>query len=218
MSTPSRRGRPRSEDLSRRLIDSAASLFARQGVDRTSTRQVAAAAGTTERTLFQRFGSKDGLLSAVVDRALLAHSVPDSLASLGEDIRSFDGDLEAWHRRLLQSRALAWREAGDLLRVLGAEMLRHPGLFERFVAEWRAEAWDPLVTLFSSLQGAGRLRGDIAVTELVRHFLSVNLSFLMEQALAADDRGALAEDAEDEARIAVIASLFAAAATGGRLP
>ncbi len=50
-----------------RLIQAALELFASQGVTATTTRQIADLAGVNEVTLFRHFGSKHGLLLAVIE-------------------------------------------------------------------------------------------------------------------------------------------------------
>ncbi len=200
---PSPRGRPPSEDLHRRLLDAATTLFARSGPERTSTRDVAALAGTTERTLFKHFGSKDGLIDAVLAEAVLAHSVPDSLASLGRRIEACREDFEAWHRDLLRSRLADWREGAELTRLLVIELLRHPRHLERFAEQWLPAAWTPLVSLFSELQRDGKLREDVEAPVLARQFMGINLSFVVTRLMLAPDF-----DWNDEAEIAAIARVF----------
>ncbi len=48
------------------LVDIALDLFAKQGFEATSTQQVARAAGVTQGLVFHYFGSKEGLLAAVL--------------------------------------------------------------------------------------------------------------------------------------------------------
>lgn len=62
MSLPQNPTRPR-------LIHTALELFASQGVTATTTKQIAEAAGVNEVTLFRHFGSKHGLLLAVIEEA-----------------------------------------------------------------------------------------------------------------------------------------------------
>jgi len=55
-------------DNKERLLDEALSLFARQGVDAVGIQQIVDTAGVTKPTLYHHFGSKEGLVKAVVDR------------------------------------------------------------------------------------------------------------------------------------------------------
>jgi len=202
LKTP-RRGRPPSADLHRRLVDAAAVLFARHGADKASTREVAAAAGTTERTLFKHFGSKQGLVDAVLAEAVLAHAVPESLTSLGRQIDAFNGDFEAWHRNLLHARLRDWKKAPERTRLLVLELLRHPRHLESFAEQWLPSAWRPLVAMFSELQRRDRLRRDLDAPVLVRQFLALNLSYLLSRLVLAPGPGW-----DDDAEIAAIASVF----------
>lgn len=51
-----------------RLLDEALSLFARRGVDAVGVQEVVDAAGVTKPSLYHHFGSKEGLITALVDR------------------------------------------------------------------------------------------------------------------------------------------------------
>ncbi len=55
-----------------RIILSAKHLFARNGYENTSTVAIAREAGTSESQLMKHFGSKQGLLSAILDRGWAA--------------------------------------------------------------------------------------------------------------------------------------------------
>ncbi|WOD41554.1 TetR/AcrR family transcriptional regulator [Nodosilinea sp. E11] len=69
-----------------RLVDAAFQLFSSQGVGATTTRQVADLAEVNEVTLFRQFGSKHGLLAAVMTEAegLVGSSDRLDLATLGQ--------------------------------------------------------------------------------------------------------------------------------------
>lgn len=187
------------------MLWAAVQLFASRGVAGTSTRDIAAAAHTTERTLFKHFGSKEGLVRAVVEEAVLAHAAPTSLRALTDAIAGFKGDLEAWHRALLRARLQALAAAPELTRLLLGELLRDPQVRAEFGAQWSSAAWEPLVGLFRRLQAEGQVRRDVAADALARHFLSVNLGFLLSRVLLAPDFAW--DDAEE---IAAIARVFAA--------
>lgn len=51
-----------------RLIESARTLFCRYGINSVGVDTIIAAAGTAKTTLYKLFGSKDGLVEAVLDR------------------------------------------------------------------------------------------------------------------------------------------------------
>jgi len=61
-----------------RILDAAADLFAVKGFAGATTRELAAAAGVNEVTLFRHFGSKKNLLAAVIDQ----HSALPDLAAV----------------------------------------------------------------------------------------------------------------------------------------
>jgi AcrR family transcriptional regulator len=63
--------RPRTHDAAteQRLLAAAQSLLDAEGLDGFSVRKVAAAAGTTQRAIYSRFGGKGGLLQTLYDGA-----------------------------------------------------------------------------------------------------------------------------------------------------
>ena len=69
---PPPRQRRSSDEVRRCILDAAASLFAELGFDGTTTRQIASAAGVAEPLVFRHFGSKAGLLEAVIVEPLSA--------------------------------------------------------------------------------------------------------------------------------------------------
>ncbi|AQA18660.1 hypothetical protein BST95_10850 [Halioglobus japonicus] len=66
-----------------RIMDVAESLFAEQGYEGTSLRQIAAGAGIQEPGLYNHFGSKQGLYEAVLFRGLnpMAEAMTDQLGA-----------------------------------------------------------------------------------------------------------------------------------------
>lgn len=201
------RGRPRNEALHGHILWTAAQLFGRQGVAQTTTRAIAAEAGTTERTLFKHFASKEGLVQAVMEEAVLAHLAPLSLAGLRAAISRCGDDLQTWHRALLAERLRALSDAPELVRLLLVEVLRSEAARERFATPWREAVWEPLVALFEQLQSDGRLRTDIEAAALVRQFLSLNLGLLVSRVVLAP--GLAWQDARE---IGAVAQLFSAGA------
>ena len=61
--------RARGEATSARILEAASELFAAQGYAATPISQIAQAAGVQSASLYHAFGSKEGVLAAVVERA-----------------------------------------------------------------------------------------------------------------------------------------------------
>lgn len=89
-----RGGRPRHDVAARlgtHILDVASEQFARYGIAGVSMDMIAAAANVSKRTLYARFGSKNGLLRAVIEREAarnfepIAAAIPPD-ASMGQKI------------------------------------------------------------------------------------------------------------------------------------
>jgi AcrR family transcriptional regulator len=189
------------------VLWAAARLFASQGVAATTTRQIAAEAGTTERTLFKHYGSKDGLVQAVITHAVLAQMAPASLGNLRGNIEQAwapGADLQGWHRALLQARSEAMAAAPELARLLLLEIVRDEDLRAQFGRQWLASAWEPLVGVLGGLQKAGKLRKDLDAQAMARAFLSLNLGYLIARHLLCPDL-----DWDDEDAQRSVAAIFA---------
>lgn len=123
-----------------RLLAAAADLFAEQGIDAVSVDAVAEAAGRTSGAVYAHFGSKQGLLLALLDSwkdsvltVLLAEvAVSDSpagqLAAVWSNV-SDTSDQETARWRALEHelwlRSARDPEVADVLRVRNAEALRY---------------------------------------------------------------------------------------------
>lgn len=79
-----------------RLIESALHLFAQQGVTETTTRQIADLAEVNEVTLFRQFGSKHGLLLAVLEEAEVFTAMGEALRTQALQIQGFAPALQAY--------------------------------------------------------------------------------------------------------------------------
>ncbi|HUZ29794.1 MAG TPA: TetR/AcrR family transcriptional regulator [Solirubrobacteraceae bacterium] len=120
-SSASRLQSPAYRVASERILDAATAVFAAEGFDRANMDAIAARAGVTKPTLYARFGSKEGLFQAAVEREYELRKA-----------RLFDayggGEAEPFRQRLHR-----WSGAYfDLVRdrpdafVLIAEGERHP--------------------------------------------------------------------------------------------
>jgi AcrR family transcriptional regulator len=182
------------------ILWAAARLFATKGVAQTST-------------LFKHFGSKDGLVKAVIDEAVLPHLAPTSLDALRKVIEKHGDDFAAWHMALLEARSDSLAQAPELTRLLLVEMLRDSALLQRFVDQWLPAVWQPLLALFERLQHEGKLAKSSRPDSQVRMFLSLNVGYLLGRHILAPD--AAWDDAKERQAIAGL-FMHGAAATRAR--
>jgi AcrR family transcriptional regulator len=139
-------------ETEQRLIAAGLTLFREAGLGAVTTRAVAARAGVNEVTLFRHFGSKDGLIQAMVDHVLQRFDL-SRLAAV-EDTVSLADDLARW--------GLAY-----LTEVLPIAQVLLLGLLEAVsqptVASWYLQFPErvpqALAAHLRRLQEVGRVRG-----------------------------------------------------------
>ena len=111
---PTRR-RPPARQL---LLSAAARVFARDGLEGATTREISRVAGVNEVTLFRHFGTKEHLIEAVVGstfgkRALGAAQLHPARRSLHADLAAFARDYE---EQLLENLPLIRTIVGEIHR------------------------------------------------------------------------------------------------------
>lgn len=137
-----------------RLIDAATRLFAERGYRGASVQAIGEAAGISRGSIFWHFGSKEGLLWAVVQRAFSRWEAEALVPDVGDA-----GGVEAMRRAVRSHREFLLRDAATLrlLYVLMFEALGpRPELTGRF-----AELHVHLRELGAGWLAEGRRRGDV---------------------------------------------------------
>jgi AcrR family transcriptional regulator len=102
-------------NASERLLDAAARVFARKGLKGATTREIAIEAGLSEMTLFRRFGTKEKLLRAVVERFFARRIEPPPVREAPHDLAA-----ALLHYAKLQHRLMD--ESLPIIRVLLGEL------------------------------------------------------------------------------------------------
>ena len=160
------------------LLAAALDHFAQRGIGDASLRQIAAGIGTSHRMLIYHFGSRDGLLSAVVDvlekqeRAILAEMTSNHELPLRE---------QAW--RFWQHVADVVDFYGPLYFELASHAMRGPSIEEPLRAP-NVEMW---VDALTELWEAGGL-GTAEARVLSRLNLAVSRGLLHDLLLTGDRR------------------------------
>ncbi len=143
-----------------RLLETAASLFARWGFDKTSVDDIARETGVSKGAVYLEFPNKDELFRAVLLRESLRHS---------EDwTRRFREDRGEWSFARMFEHSMAAANENPLMKALltrdqrffGSFLRRDPELFS-FQAEMGEE-------LFRELQKHGAMRDDIPAPVIAR--------------------------------------------------
>jgi AcrR family transcriptional regulator len=102
-----------------RVFEAAVDLFVTHGYEGTTTKDIAAAAGVNEATLFRRYGSKAQLMEAAIDRQW--QDVP--LTSL-----EYTGDLERDLTAIVDAYVETNRLRGAIVPALLVELARNDEL------------------------------------------------------------------------------------------
>src|SRR5687768_8612154 len=128
----------RRADTRDRLLRAAATLFADHGVDAASVDAIADAAGRTSGSVYAHFGSKEGLLLALLDaweNDVAAVILAEFLAA-----PTFDDRLRALWRNVVDPPAPGGARWLQLEHELWLYATRHPAVRDRLAARYR-EAW-----------------------------------------------------------------------------
>jgi AcrR family transcriptional regulator len=129
-----------------RILDAAITVVIARGYGGATTREIAAAAGVNEVTLFRRFESKARLVQAAIHR---------DLAETTAALQAPTGDLEADLLAVLERYCATYRTHAALPLVIILEVTRNPELAE-LIAE-PAAAQLALRELVAGYQASGQL-------------------------------------------------------------
>lgn len=122
-------------------------LLLHRGYDRTTTSDMAAAAGMHEATLFRKYGSKVGLIERAIAQQL-------STTPLGQ-VR-YSGDLQADLLAILNAYAATVSKYGEIMPMLLGEIPRHPELSHTLQAPLANLA--VVTSILARHQNEGRLK------------------------------------------------------------
>ncbi|MBD2740542.1 TetR/AcrR family transcriptional regulator [Coleofasciculus sp. FACHB-1120] len=139
------------DDTHTRILQAAQRLFARQGYEGTTTRDLAATAGVAEGTLFRHFPNKKAILIEVATQGWV-EILTDLLTELSE-MGSYKAVAQVMHRRMMNL-----RENADMLRVCFTEAQFHPELRDRIQAEVIVKMTDVAEAFFQTAMDRGTYR------------------------------------------------------------
>ncbi|MBN3906436.1 MAG: TetR/AcrR family transcriptional regulator [Nostoc sp. NMS1] len=143
---------PPSEAQTRtRILQAAQKLFASQGFDGTTTRDLAQAAGVAEGTLFRHFSNKKAILVEVATSGWV-EILTDLLTELSE-MGSYKAVAQVMRRRMWN-----FQKNADLMRVCFMEVQFHPDLRDRIQLEVITKMTDVGEAFFQTAMDKGIYR------------------------------------------------------------
>ncbi len=134
-----------------RILQAALRLFARQGYEGTTTKDLAAAAQVAEGTIFRHFTNKKAILIEVTTAGWV-EILTDLLTELSEmsSYKAVD--------RVMRRRMLRLQESHDLMRVCFMEAQFHPELREKIQSEAIEKMTDVAEAFFETAMARGIYR------------------------------------------------------------
>ncbi|MEH2116125.1 TetR/AcrR family transcriptional regulator [Nostoc sp.] len=143
---------PPSEAQTRtRILEAAQRLFASQGFDGTTTRDLAQAAGVAEGTLFRHFPNKKAILVEVATSGWV-EILTDLLTELSE-MGSYKAVAQVMRRRMWN-----FQKNADMMRVCFMEVQFHPDLRDRIQLEVITKMTDVGEAFFQTAMDKGIYR------------------------------------------------------------
>ncbi|MFN2195499.1 MAG: TetR/AcrR family transcriptional regulator [Anaerolineales bacterium] len=149
-----------------RIIHAAAELFARKGLHRTTTREIARAAGVAEGTIYNYFDHKDDILLEFFGHLLAEQELEERIFS------HLDLPAERMLEQALEQRQAFTLQNEPMLRAITAEMLVNPPLAERFYQTIVAPILGRIEQVLAQKIRTGELRA-LDVTLLARGLFGV---------------------------------------------
>jgi AcrR family transcriptional regulator len=168
----------------RSILETAASVFCREGYGGTNIDLIACEAGVSRQTVYNHYGDKETLFRAVVAEITERNNagVFATLATFPDHPDDLEADLVAFAMRL-SGNCICSRDGKFLRRLVQNEGERYPELFAAWREDGPGKTWAALAARFARLAHAGHL--DIEDPDVAaRQFLALNtadlqLSFML---------------------------------------
>jgi AcrR family transcriptional regulator len=163
-------GRPKAADVEARtqeLLRTAAALFLENGYTKTSLEAIARAAHVAVRTIYVKFGGKEGLLAAVLAAKRHRFFRSQPMETDPRPLREIVDDFAHQMYALITS-----QEAIDLQRIVLAEAPKNPELAEAFWNGGPLKTREMLGRFFARPDIRAQMRPDVPLELLPCHLMA----------------------------------------------
>ena len=164
----------------RRILDAARACVVQDGMDQLSMRRLAAAADVSVRTIYNLFGDRDGVVTALVLGSF------EALEAAAGHMEAADPLERIWEAVTISVES----NCRYVAKAVVTAVVSDPGLYRQLGDRWCGT--DLILDALESGTRAGVLRDDLAAARLVEHAGTVYLHALGRWAASEIDESALA--------------------------
>lgn len=143
-------------------------LFATQGFNQTSTRQIAQKAGVAEGTVYKQFKTKQEILTAILT-PVREFVIPQVTTEFTQEIlvRQYPGLGDLVHEMILNRLQLVDNNR-NFARLMCGSFLEQPRLRQEVAAAFTKQVAAPFLKIFEFYQNRGQIRADLATQSIVQ--------------------------------------------------
>ncbi len=185
------------EERRRQILHKAMQLFSNKGFSGTTTKEIAAAAGVSEATVFKHFANKDELYSAILDHKACARSLPSPFEALAEKAAAKD-DFGVFYT-MAYNAITHHSEDCAFLRLMLHSALEDHDLARTFFDSFVTKVYEFLSEYIRSRQQDGAFR-DVEPRIAVRAFTGMFIQHSLNNILWDKEQKLLKISNEDAAR------------------
>ncbi len=161
-----------------RLLRAALIIFSREGLHGATTRGIAKEAEVNEVTLFRLFGSKEGLLGALLS-TLVATAVSENYPQADDAKWSGTASLRDNLHRFAERYYALLAGSETFIRVMIAEARRHPEHARKIIHDAARPLHMKFVAHLESARSAGKVREDLDLTTAAQAFMDTLFSGML---------------------------------------
>lgn len=145
-------------DKRQAIVDAALRVFAAEGYSHASIEAIAAEAGVAKPTIYNHLGGKENLFRHVLAEIATRsnHKTLAALAAFSDEPTDLRAELLAVARGLVD--CFLDEQSSALRRLLHAEIVRFPDLYDSVLTSGPAQANEALIGRLARLANAGHLR------------------------------------------------------------
>ncbi|MDH5694386.1 MAG: TetR/AcrR family transcriptional regulator [Gammaproteobacteria bacterium] len=167
----------------KKIVEVAERLFGQKGFAATPTAEIAKEAGTTERTLFKYFPSKNDLLRRILLPILLRFVAPDHFRQVRQVMTQHQDSYESFVRAFIQNRVEAIGQNPGKIRILLYELANNENFRIQFTQIFLDHIYAPMSQMIKKFQSQGMLRSDIDCDVIIRSQIALVLGYCLNKIL-----------------------------------